>query len=84
VGVKVGELVTRRADIYVSEHPISYWDSCAPLVILAEAGGLMTHLDGTPFDYALDPARRARHPGPLVASNGARHADLCALFAAAW
>lgn len=84
VGVKVGELVTGRADVYVSEHPISYWDSCAPLVVLEEAGGVITHLDGSPFDYVLDPARRARHPGPLVASNGTRHSELCAAFGAAW
>lgn len=84
VGVKVGELVSGRADVYVSEHPISYWDSCAPLVVLEEAGGVITHLDGAPFEYALDPARGARHDGPLVASNGTRHAELCAAFTAAW
>jgi len=84
VGVKVGALVCGTADVYVSEHPISHWDSCAPLVLLEEAGGVLTQLDGSPFSYAIDPVRGPRHPGPLVASNGPRHADLCAAFRAVW
>ena len=83
VGVKVGELVTGQADVYVSHHPVAFWDTCAPLVILEEAGGVATHLTGAPLTYPLD-ARRHGHPGPFIASNGRRHAELCAAFAAHW
>ena len=29
----------------------SKWDTCAPQVILEEAGGIMTDMDGNPLDY---------------------------------
>ncbi|MGM0577288.1 MAG: 3'(2'),5'-bisphosphate nucleotidase CysQ family protein [Myxococcota bacterium] len=77
VGCKVGMLARREADVYVSEHPVKLWDSCAPVVILEEAGGVLTLADGRPFTYDLSVPRR-RHDGPFVATNGTRHEDLCA------
>jgi 3'-phosphoadenosine 5'-phosphosulfate (PAPS) 3'-phosphatase len=84
VGIKVGELVTGAADVYVSHHPVKFWDSCAPLVVLWEAGGVATHLDGTPFSFT--PAGgSARHAGgPFVISNATRHEPLRQAFVAAW
>lgn len=79
VGVKVGYMVRRKADIYVNHHPMNYWDSCAPLAILEEAGGRMTDWDGRPLRYPLDGAHR--HPGPTLATNNHRHDELLALLA---
>jgi len=78
VGVKVGYLARQAADIYINHHPINFWDSCGPLVILEEAGGVMTLWDGTPLAYNL--AGPHRHPGPTLATNGPRHKELLALL----
>ena len=83
VGAKVGAMVRHAADVYVSAHPVCYWDSCAPLVVLEEAGGKLTLADGTPFQFALDSGPLARatrqqfqHGGPFLATNGTVHAQL--------
>ena len=76
VGSKVGALVRQEADIYVSSHTVSYWDSCGPLVILEEAGGAWTHLDGTPLTFTLT-SEIPTHSGPFVASNGYNHSQIC-------
>lgn len=74
VGIKVGLLVRQIGDIYLNHHGVHYWDTCAPQVILEEAGGKMTLLDGAPLRYELPSARV--HPMPTLATNGTRHADL--------
>jgi len=74
VGIKVGLLVRQFADVYVNHHPVSYWDTCAPLVILEEAGGIFTALDGKSLDYALRPPYG--HGVKTLASNGTRHREL--------
>lgn len=74
VGIKVGALVRQEADIYFSHHPVHYWDSCAPQVILEEAGGVMTDLQGNSFIYDLTGSHE--HKGLPLASNGTRHQDL--------
>lgn len=82
VGIKVGVLVRQLADIYINHHRVHYWDTCAPQIILEEAGGELTYLDGTPIRYELaDPG--ARHAGPTLATNKTRHQDVLHLLAAA-
>jgi len=76
VGIKVGMIVRQRADIYLTHHGIHYWDSCAPLVILEEAGGKMMYGNGDPLVYALDGIYN--HPGRIVATNNQNHADVLA------
>lgn len=80
VGYKVGMLVRRDADVYFSVHPVKVWDSCAPLVVLAAAGGTMTMLDGSPLSFDLGDVL---HPGPFLASNGTRHDELLEALRAA-
>jgi 3'(2'), 5'-bisphosphate nucleotidase len=54
------------------------WDTCAPEVIVREAGGVWTDGDGRPFRYNQpDPA----HHRGSVASNGASHPELMKLLA---
>ncbi len=79
VGIKVGLLVRSQADIYISHHPVHLWDTCAPQVILEEAGGQLTALDGSPLIYA--PAKKQSHDVLILGSNGTRHADLARLIA---
>jgi 3'(2'), 5'-bisphosphate nucleotidase len=49
------------------------WDTCAPEVLVREAGGLVTDVDGAPLRYD-----RAGHVRGVVASNGTRHAQVAA------
>ena len=71
VGLKVGLIARREADIYIHLSPrTKFWDSCAPQVILEEAGGRMTDLFGSPLRYDLHDVQN--HNG-ILASNGAAH-----------
>ncbi|HSA59220.1 MAG TPA: 3'(2'),5'-bisphosphate nucleotidase CysQ [bacterium] len=74
VGIKVGLVVRQEADIYVSHHPVHFWDTCAPQAILEEAGGVFTKLDGSPLVYDL--LSDFAHTGLTLATNGTRHAEL--------
>jgi len=74
VGIKVGLLVRQIGDIYLNHHGVHYWDTCAPQIILEEAGGRFTKLDGTPLSYALQAPYS--HQARTLASNGKRHDDL--------
>ncbi len=52
VGIKVGLIAERTADLYVHmSDRSSLWDACAPEAILHAAGGRFTHVDGSPIDY---------------------------------
>lgn len=73
VGIKVGLLVRGEADLYINHHPVSYWDTAAPALILEEAGGLFTSLDGRPLDYTMVPP--FGHGRKTLASNGQRHTE---------
>lgn len=74
VGIKVGYLARQEADIYLNHHPVHYWDTLGPLVVLEEAGGRMTNWDGTPLSYAMD--GRFAHGQATAASNGPHHEAL--------
>src|SRR5438128_12344251 len=52
VGVKIGLIAEQKADIYLHLSPSTkQWDTCAPEIILAEAGGRSTDLFGPPLRY---------------------------------
>jgi 3'(2'), 5'-bisphosphate nucleotidase len=76
VGCKIGRLTRREADLYFSAHPVSYWDSCAPKVILEAAGGVITTPSQEPLTYVLEDGSFI-HDTPIVASNGRTHALFC-------
>lgn len=81
VGVKIGLLARREADLYI--HPgrgVKLWDACAPEAILVAAGGMMTDPRGDLIRYdAAEPAL----DGGLVASNGQAHDAIVAAVARA-
>lgn len=79
VGVKIGLIIERQCDFYVHLSPrTKQWDTCAPEIILTEAGGRLTDLFGQPLRY--------NHPdvqnrNGLVATNGASHDRVIELLA---
>ncbi len=81
VGGKVAALVDQRADVYISLSGKSApkdWDMAAPELILTEAGGKFTYVDGSPLQYNRGDVNQW---GCLVASNGHCHAELCEAIA---
>jgi 3'(2'), 5'-bisphosphate nucleotidase len=71
VGIKVGLIIERQCDVYVHLSPrTKQWDTCAPEVILREAGGRMTDLFGGPLDYNTPDVQNRNG---LAASNSAIH-----------
>lgn len=52
VGIKCGLIAQGECDVYV--HPVPYlreWDTCAPEIILREAGGAVVDCRGEPLRY---------------------------------
>lgn len=71
VGLKVGMIAERQADIYIHTSPrTKFWDTCAPQIILEEAGGKMTDIFGEKIRYDL---RDVQNHNGVLASNGAAH-----------
>jgi len=71
VGVKIGLLAMRECDVYINFSPrTKQWDSCAPQIILEEAGGVMTDVFGDKIIYN---TRDVQNLNGLVSSNGAAH-----------
>jgi 3'(2'), 5'-bisphosphate nucleotidase len=69
VGLKVGCIVTREADLYVHiSDRSSKWDACGPEAILRAAGGRFTDLLGRPMDYR---ERDLRNASGILACNSA-------------
>jgi 3'(2'), 5'-bisphosphate nucleotidase len=56
----------------------SEWDTCAPELIITEAGGRVTDLDGEPLRYNQRDVRRRRG---VLATNGVSHRALLKAFA---
>jgi 3'(2'), 5'-bisphosphate nucleotidase len=74
LGLKVGLICEGRAHLYVNmSRSTSQWDTCAPNVILREAGGCMTDLRNTPLSYNTPEVRNLHG---VVASNGTIHVRL--------
>ena len=71
VGIKIGLLVEQQCDLYVHLSPrTKQWDTCAPEIILLEAGGLITDLFGGPLIYN---RAEVQNRNGVVASNGVSH-----------
>jgi len=71
VGIKIGLIVERQCDAYIHLSPrTKQWDTCAPQLILTEAGGRVTDLFGEPLSYNV---REVQNLNGLVASNGVAH-----------
>jgi 3'(2'), 5'-bisphosphate nucleotidase len=79
VGVKVGLIIERECDLYVHLSPrTKQWDTCAPEVILSEAGGRLTDLFGHALGYN---SPDVQNRNGIVASNGGAHDSVIARLA---
>ena len=71
VGVKIGLIAEQEADLYLHLSPSTkQWDTCAPEIVLTEAGGRLTDLFGKPLRYN---APRIDNRNGVVATNDAAH-----------
>jgi 3'(2'), 5'-bisphosphate nucleotidase len=71
VGIKIGLLVERQCDVYIHlSSRTKQWDTCAPQLILTEAGGRLSDLFGRPLNYNVPDVQNRNG---LVASNGISH-----------
>lgn len=72
VGVKIGLIAEAVCDLYIHLSPrTKFWDTCAPQIILEEAGGKLTDIFGDRIRY--DRADVQNHNG-ILAANRAVHA----------
>ncbi len=71
VGIKVGLIIEQQCDLYIHLSPrTKQWDTCAPEIILHEAGGLITDLFGYPLTYN---SADVQNRNGVVASNSPAH-----------
>ena len=70
VGLKIGLIAEAECDIYIHLSPrTKLWDTCAPQIILEEAGGRLTDIFGTRMRYDIEDLQN--HNG-IVATNRCR------------
>jgi 3'(2'), 5'-bisphosphate nucleotidase len=77
VGKKIATILEQDSDVYISLSGKSApkdWDFAAPELILTEAGGKVSHFDGSPLTYNKGDANQW---GGIMASNGLSHQELC-------
>ncbi|QQS32514.1 MAG: 3'(2'),5'-bisphosphate nucleotidase CysQ [Acidobacteriota bacterium] len=71
VGLKTGLIAACKCDVYIHPSPrTKLWDTCAPQVILEEAGGRITDIFGSELDYL---RRDLQNRNGIVATNGTAH-----------
>ena len=82
VGGKISTLLEQESDVYISlsgKSAAKDWDFAAPELILTEAGGKFTYVNGNPVFYNQGDVKRW---GCIIATNGKCHEALCAKAAA--
>lgn len=73
VGVKAGLLGIRDADFFFYTGALGVWDVCGPEIIVTEAGGTVTDMQGNVIAYS-EKNHRLTHG--IVFSNGLCHHDI--------
>jgi 3'(2'), 5'-bisphosphate nucleotidase len=72
-GVKLAMVARGEVDLYVNTYPnFSDWDICAGDLLVTEAGGQVTEINGSAVRYGT-PGNAQR--GGLLATNGRLHAE---------
>lgn len=77
VGGKISTLLEQESDVYLSlsgKSAAKDWDFAAPELILTEAGGKFTYVNGEPVYYNQGDVKRW---GCIVATNGQCHETIC-------
>jgi 3'(2'), 5'-bisphosphate nucleotidase len=71
VGLKIGLIAQKICDLYIHLSPrTKQWDTCAPEIILREAGGDLTDLFGEKITYN---THNVQNFNGILASNGVTH-----------
>lgn len=74
VGLKIGLIARGQAEFYVHPNPgTKEWDTCAPDIIVSEAGGIMTDCWNRPIRYNRE---NVKNRFGVLASNGVGHAKI--------
>lgn len=74
IGIKMGLVAEGKADSLINtNYRCSKWDTCAPQIILEEAGGVVTSFGGLALDYMQD---SLNWEDLFVASNSLLHEDI--------
>ena len=74
VGLKIGLIARGQAEFYVHPNPgTKEWDTCAPDIIVSEAGGRMTDCWNRPIRYNRE---NVRNRFGVLASNGVSHTEI--------
>ncbi len=78
VGLKVGLIAQRLCDLYIHLSPrTKHWDTCAPEIIICEAGGNLTDIYGDKIVY--NTADVHNHNGILAANTAVFDATVARL-----
>lgn len=72
IAYKLSLIAAGRFDMTFTLTPKNEWDFCAGALLVAEAGGVVSHKDGTPCRYN----RECSRVRSLLASNGPLHPPL--------
>ncbi len=71
VGVKIGKIVEGKAEGYISlSNKTGQWDICAPQIILEQAGGKLTDLNGQKYIYN---RKQLKNKNGILATNRKIH-----------
>ena len=73
IGLRLSLIAAGERDLYANPAGrVKLWDTCAPEVILREAGGRLSDRRGAPLDYR---GAELSHRRGLIASNGLVHEE---------
>jgi 3'(2'), 5'-bisphosphate nucleotidase len=78
IGLKLGIIARKNAEFHINTNlRASKWDTCAPQIILEEAGGKVTDPNGKPLNYL---QKEQTWNEPFVASNKIIHSKVIEKF----
>lgn len=79
-GIKLAQVARGEADLYLGDYlTLHDWDVCAGHILVEEAGGRVTNIDGRPIRY--DGSGRSLGGRGILASNGLVHPAALAVLA---
>lgn len=68
IALKICRIADRSADLFVKDMSPRDWDVAAPMLVLTEAGGIISDIAGTPLQLG---GSERRHQGLVAAANTA-------------
>ncbi|MGL5096022.1 MAG: inositol monophosphatase family protein, partial [Planctomycetia bacterium] len=79
-GIKLAQVARGETDVYLGDYiSLRDWDISAGCILVTEAGGTITDIDGNPVRYGVDGVTKQKRG--VLASNGPLHAAALAALA---